>query len=1545
MADITIDALIDSSKRFDKQLPPSDNYSDGSQIVDLKDSTLYTLTDGIWVKQQMVKPGERYVVKSLDNAVYQVDDDFKLQRIFTEDIVDNSKENTIVKVFLNKYAPRTAKIFTDNNITFSSMEIMLPVILDNWDDVFKNIKFGSQAGQKDLQDWLQNNGFLENNSATDKEITNEDLRNFAVLICKQLRDTGDDSVGYEGLLHKLLNNEYSINEKSYSFEDILSKLRAHDYIYPNDKDIILRNIVNHKFQSDTFSSISVPTFSGERQVPFGSHISEKISSAWYDLINKDELLNQIESNESIKNNFQSEIVDMKRDDIEYWKFYDYLVEILENLDSSDELYQSLKVIIDTCNPSSLIFLVERLMEESQNIQVKNLRENTISEDTDDISKLNTTLESLVISNEKLSILRKFKSLVDKYFFTKYDKRTDLIVNPNKYKNRSDMLIEDKEFINPKTLSTTDTDAFKLLISDEELGVDKEKIEHKISHLDKPTLNSLAENLKNPYVIQDLTKYYTSEYIKATLKEKGAEVPEGIFDIVPQTKTTESSDPFTGEKSKEPVNVDFKTQLSVDLKNLTELINAAKPTIEYARTLAAEISKQDFNKPVDKDLYNAKDINGKPVKVKQVQARDMLVNINCMMNSLSDYINNYKDNNLTNVNFDNIVSDMQKNPSINNLFTITYGTLINLIKTDLDPKVKQLLLLFKKYEGLVNSLKLSDLSSQTDSRTLEKLPPTLVQDAQNKAKALVTHIEDHVLTTKQRKDSEPKFVSRPKVKDDSRYELANYNKFLGLLRTAAANEFSLDDLEDFLKKIRVRNDALMTNKNLMSQEVSKDMSLLYSTAQSIIRFLNLKAGSDINKELQTFISKASSYGAVYPSDIKIDFLKINLSDITNIISDLLNNKNTRYSYDEILNSIKGMNDKLNTTRVDKVDDNELFPVFQQLKISKFDPASINDIVNAASTQGISTSADYIISYVANKLFYLFRQTLAQGSDSKENKSSLLEYLDYQKFNLTLDIADSFSNGGFSKLVNSFQAGNLDKKYFMNAEMIFNQLKNKKMYGGLKDGEIKAMANYKVISYINLVLFDTINNYDPLKALLSDCTDWDFSDELINNVLSQCRVYNIQGEIVDQNSRANMLDEVKANIIKPLETKYIQNNSDNIFRSLFNKVKELNRNSLKANAVLAAKLIKSVASQKSKISFKYNNLAPKIADKLNKIDLEVSSKQKELEKTPADYQQNMELNETLRSEYENLVSVQKDLKNELQELKLNKPYKQSKKRMADILDTLHQIDEKLNENQQKLSKIPKSFYDYSKLQNDYDKLASVQTELQTLQSSLAQQSSNIETKINDIDTIATDQLKKYIPEIKTFITDTVEKDSILMKYTNINTKFNKAHDKYSVIDDNVTSEDVLPVSIKIDEQLIDKDQKLALDRNFNDETRERVDDIKYKLNTAYEVLSKLYYNSGADKLSDAKVDSLQKLLLKIDSLKESLMNKVNSKLVENKTYSDKFITKELVEQKVANFKNDLYNKLSTIVTNSDQCFDKTEELSILLNKINLDINRTETLIDLY
>ena len=83
-----------------------------------------------------------------------------------------------------------------------------------------------------------------------------------------------------------------------------------------------------------------------------------------------------------------------------------------------------------------------------------------------------------------------------------------------------------------------------------------------------------------------------------------------------------------------------------------------------------------------------------------------------------------------------------------------------------------------------------------------------------------------------------------------------------------------------------------------------------------------------------------------------------------------------------------------------------------------------------------------------MFYKYRQSL--GGDKDVAKTSFIEYLDYQKFNLALDVADNFSNGSFSNTLKSLQLDAIDQKYFMNAETVFSRLKNQRLYRTVHKG---------------------------------------------------------------------------------------------------------------------------------------------------------------------------------------------------------------------------------------------------------------------------------------------------------------------------------------------------------------------------------------------------------------------------------------------------------------------------------------------------------------
>lgn len=1170
MADIVIDTIAN-------KFPPKENFKEGSQFINIDDSKLYVLDNNDWVEVRTINPGEFYKVKSLDNALFKVNDVLGLQRVDITDAkdtktVDDDEEKSIIGYFLKRYAPKTSGIFENNNITFSSMEIFLPIILDNYKSF---VDQGFKSGQGILNNWLNDNGFVKDGQVTDKELSTEDLRNFAVVLCEGLAKNGkisDNTIGYSNLLGDLLNTKYNVSirgvENEYSLEDIFDKLRNQKYLYSSKKDIALRNIINHRFAQDTFG---VGKDSEGRAITFAQTIMTQLTSSWFNLIGRDSLISELSKNEFIKQNLGSQLSQLNQKNINCWNFYSVLSEIYKSLVSNnvnDNVVNTVKIILDKYNPDSLVFLTERLMEVAANANVQHELKSLSEEDVDDVLKSSYTV--FANSKEKLRNLKKLKSLMKQYGFFGYDDRATLKVNPNKSRLRNNILVDDKKLIEPKTLDLIDTEAWKYLLIPE-AGIDRSRVDQRLEALDENVLGSIAESLRNEFVIKALEKYYTSSYIKDYLKEKDVKLEDSDYD-------------YTAA---------YEDRLYSELNSVIKSVDSLKPAIQRAQSLVDAVVSQKQNRPIDEKLL----VND--VTATDLHVRDMLKNIRYIIDALGMYIEDYKDSNLANLSFDDLVKDMKGNQDINNLFTINYTNLVNLIKGNMTSEFAELTKSLVKFDNLDNI----NLEKVTDEQTRKNIPPTFIQEAKEKASDLVSYIEKAVMNALGKKQSESKLVKPIDDTDDLDVALKSfgtYNNFLGMLRQAI--KVDANELEEFLKTLQQQDNVMLANKNSMTYELNKDMSLLYTTAQSIKTFLNINDVNKIKQSLQDLISQASKYSSIYPEDIDLDFVKLNFNEIANIIEDILTEKETRYSYENILKNILDENKDLTKVTSGSIDikRSDILDVFKKLNIDTFDEKALQSIVEASSI-----SADDVISYIANKLFYKYRQSLGNVANDKD-KTSLLEYLDYQKFNLTLDIADHFSNNKFSDILKTLQLDATDKKYFMNAETVYGRLKNKKLYRTVPDAVIKAIANYKVLDYVNISLYNQIMNSSVLKQLLDDCEDWDFSDRLINNVLPECVLFDVEGNIIDTKNSKDLLAEVKANVVKPLEYKYI-NVSDNIFRSIFNKLKDLNRYSLKKNAIVAARLISSVVYQKGSIRSSFNFINKGIHDKLadKNIDKDLSN----------------------------------------------------------------------------------------------------------------------------------------------------------------------------------------------------------------------------------------------------------------------------------------------------------------------------------------------------
>ena len=1496
MANIVIDRLF-------KTLPSNKNvssYKDGERILVIDDATVYVLSNNDWIKDSTIKPGETYQIKSLDDAVYKVNNKFKLQPIWLlnekgkgirEEKVQKTKKSTILQDILNIYLPKTSSVLQTSDSAISSMEVLLPIILDNYS------KFLTRGRSNTIRKWLIDNEFVDENSVTNKAITSKDLRNFAVVVCRELKSSNNSSLGYSSILGNFFDTKYKLttdtDSPSYTLDNVLDKLRSNDLLYSSKKDIALRNIVNTTFLYD---DIGIRKDNEGNEITFNQEISILLSRSWFSLIDKEGLLQELGGDDFIRSNCSNELRELNKGNINCWTFFSELSKVYKKIVSDNSsfknksLYEKIKEVIVASDPKSLIFLVERLMVEAEKLTIEESSSKELPNETKKINEkqeeeLKYELVKLTTTNETIKKISKFKTFIEKFLFKGFSDQSELVPNQERYRLKNDILVKNKEFINPKTLSTVDTDAFKLLCQPDAVPDGEYIIDDVIKKLKESNkLYSVAEMLKNPSVINDLTKFYTTAYISYYLKNnEGTNADIADYQTVYHSTKKVVQDPKSKEKSVKNVELskELKNSLVLDLEKLVQLSKNLKPEISLIQALISEVQNQTYNK--------SSDILDTDATVTEKHIRDMLYTIDMLFQSLATYIVNIKNGDLSGLDFEEIVKNMESNRSVRNLFVIDYAQIINKLKASFNSEVGEFLQLLNKYKSLDSV----DIENLVHPQTFEKLPPEWIQKCQRKAEVFVNDIVSKIMTALDKDKPINNLDKVTEVNTDIKLEkdpaaltlMGSYNNFLNIIY-AAASAYTLDDVEEFLSTLKSKNDVMLGNQNLMSQEINKDVSLLYSTAKTIINFINLKSDSnmskeDINKRVNDLVSQAVKYSDIYPEDLDLNFVSVNINEITNIIDEILNSKDTQYSYNGILNSIlTNMNKNLGSVRADPIDNDELFTVFQELKINTFDSSLVNDIVSAANAKGISVTNDDVYSYVANKLFYMYKKSLTK--DLKQgDESSLVEYLDYQKFNLTLDIADSFNNGQFSNLLQIYQFDQIDLKYFMNAEMIFNELKNRKAYRLVPDNVIKAMANYKVVDYINLVLYKIVNNNRPLAALLEGCTDWDFSDKLINNMLSKCKIFNINGELADSSTSKDLLSEVKSNMIEPISQRYL-NYTDDVFRSAFNKIKNLNRNSLRQNATVAAEVLRLVTYQKSRIAYIHNNLSRRVIDKLKQIDIELSEKKSLLAKKNI-----------------NVDTFDKTILKKIREKIDGQVY----------VDIVNYLDIKEQKEQ------------INKLKSEVD--ASI---------------TDIEKKIKEVYDEEQNQLKVNIPDIKKFIADSIENDPILKAYTVHSSKFNKPTDRYSEINEKLTSHDLLPIDLTVDLKKIVEDQELQISQYVPADKQESVRNILNKLNYAYEVIGKLFHNSLA--ASDTNtIDSLQKLLFKIDTLKQALSTKVDSLFREHK---QTFITKELVYSKVKALKDALYTKLATITSSSDTCLNITSDLSKVLNNTELNINKLNTLI---
>lgn len=1007
--------------------------------------------------------------------------------------------------FLQKFPKLDALLKENAGVSFSSFEIMLPIILDNFDEIKTNIEAFANANRKNafgqIVIWLKDNGYIVDNKFANKDISVADLTNFAAFYCNtlfknnlistQVGSLKDAASGATELAPNFFNKQFDIEglindngeQVSLSLHDGISKLRSKQILYSDTTDKVLRDLVVDRFNIGDSKLIGVDP-SG-KSVFFGSYVNTQITNNWNKLIHKEDVVKKLLSIPELQ---EEAWVNKNVDAI---SFYEHLKECVKNNVGNLKDDAEIKNIVDNFDPRSVLFLTQKL----EDTATKNYVPDNRYKDTkifagliDDVKKHISKIGFII---KKLE-LKEPGSMSEKI----YDSREDT-------------------FTIPKPTTSADTGAFKqLLVSD--INIDEDSIKQRIDALDDQTLYSIDHNLANPYTESYLIKWFTTLFTKKVLAEQ--------YGFTAVEKGNELVFRYSGEEK-----TDASDSLSAYLSKLRGIIKKYKDYLAVLKYIVKSITSGKYN-------FDTSELATVNASSTQLYLRGYLNTFSEKLENLAEYS---ESENLDDVNFKSIVNSDVLQKFVLDVEVMAANTLLP-INDDLEEIASMEYKKFKTAQPL-------------DKEEFN----AIYKEKQQEAELFIQSIKSYVNEKLNNLQTTP-----TEAVEDLDLYLGKYSNFINALtlKREAAHKFDESDLVDFFKELYGQQyDNTTKTLSVAKQSLLSEVYNIENVAESIIEFLNLKNVKDINKvQIGAYINqlvglnKYATYRNILIQNIDLDFLQENLTSVIDAIYSKLNSQNTQLSYNDILKEILSFNKDLNTN--ENLDDSDLSKFIKDNNISTLSSENIS----------ASEDAEALISFVANILFKTYRKTL---EDSKS--VSLIDYIDNQKFNLLVDICDALSANKtlFTERVTSAIQFMKNKEYLLNAENKFDRLSEQFLYRGEPQRVIQAISNYKVLSNARAILFNIVNSDPVLANLMEDCTDWDFSDKLVGEVLKFSKIFNISGKLVDGN-----INDLRGNIALPLDQKYTMDNSfETKFRTIFNKLKNLSSVSINRNIIALMKVL--------------------------------------------------------------------------------------------------------------------------------------------------------------------------------------------------------------------------------------------------------------------------------------------------------------------------------------------------------------------------------------
>lgn len=1034
---------------------------------------------------------------------------------------------------IKEISPRLYNILQSADTPFTSMELWLPIVLDNYN------KFNNNST---INQWLKDNKFLDKNGITDKPIERRDLTNFGGTVAQLLPR------GYTLKYSDIFSNYHELlNGTDHSVDKLFSDLRSENRIYSSNIDLSLVMFRNEL--ANTLDDVRI-------------ELSENISKL---LINDSKYQDALDV---ILTKSDNKLVQISAENCKNAESFGTIREgigvIVKQLANATDIdIRNACNYLNNINYDTLVIMFYRIQraindlylsdnKEQVNLDIDNTNKKLLStlkpalDNLPEMKKLSAYLSADPLRIADVPVMDTPSTIdMDPKVWQSYIKRSKdpslMSVNPNMW----------------EYLATISGDSVDSIIS---------SAKDFISGLwdDKRSLykfHSLGENLRKIPVVKNLKNIFLNRFLKLSI------------DNISNTN-------------------DKKFKLP-DVAQLNKDAEILKENIEYLTSLYENIYEQyiisnKFSR--EKQQMNKDSKITKPIGVKQYFAESFNVDTANFINKFFDFIKQegLPQNLNTVYDFINTLNTNEdiKDNAINNLSS----DLIQEFNLDLETKIKPTIdALLKRYEGIKNLnitlAELTDKAAADAERAMDEIEKYYM-DLYEKLKSFITNPVEFV---------EPSEVDMLSEETGGLFA-AFFNKLFHR-SAAKFNDNDLDVvLKDITTNVAA-NRTIRSDKYTTETIDSTRLSILAEDIIDFLnlRSLFISSPTDSREQrkfqdtvIKTVVGKLTTlkdnyrnFVKLYPKYIDIDLLSDNIYLLAAMIVQNLIYTSVSLSFDNLITKIKDMNVDISKPLNDFDDkplNNECCEVLQELNISMFDPQKYNS--NKVSTNNMTL-------YVANKMVEKYIRSLQDILNDNKNKyNPIIDYIRAKRFQLVSQLTSQvFGVNVITSIINNI----LDTP--ASVEVMYNNLKYQYRYRFLPDNMVKAIANYETVKNAAMIVRHAFTDDKFLEQVIGTEGFIEFTDESLLPILSKTGLYDFTYNVTTDKNILTGLKET--NVLKPNNSKFANVNFDtNPFRSLFNVIALVKKYDLGSNALFITKMLNSVNYNKNSVEKEFNEVKNKM-----------------------------------------------------------------------------------------------------------------------------------------------------------------------------------------------------------------------------------------------------------------------------------------------------------------------------------------------------------------